>query len=110
MTEFKGFEVPNLTGFTNLGQLLKVLLLLAFFVAGVAFFFNLIVGGIQWISSGGDPKAITAARSRITQGAVGLIIVVAAFAITLIVGQVFGLNIFGFNFKPPPPILGPPAP
>lgn len=99
------FNVVNLSGFTNLGQILRVLLFLAYFVAGLAFFANLLIGGIQWISAGGDPKNVAAARTRITNSIIGLIIVVAAFAITLIVGAVLGLNIFGFNFssvEPPP--------
>ena len=97
------FTVPNLTGFTNLGQLVRVLLFLAFFVAGIAFLFNLVIGGLQWITAGGDPKNVQSARTRITNAAVGLVIVVAAFAVTLIVGAVFGLNIFNFNFAEPPP-------
>jgi hypothetical protein len=94
------FELENKLPFDNLGDLLTNLLTLAFFVAGVAMFFMLVIGGIQWISSGGDPKALDAARSRITNAVVGLIIVVAAFAIALILEKVLGINIVsGFNFS-----------
>ncbi len=97
------FDVPNLTGFTNLGGLISALLSLAYFVAGIAVLFNLIIGGIQWISAGGDPKNVAAARTRITNSFIGLAIVVGAFAVTVIAGAVFGLNIFGFKFGTPPP-------
>ncbi|HSX58450.1 MAG TPA: hypothetical protein VLE47_04245 [Candidatus Saccharimonadales bacterium] len=94
------FTIPNFSGFTNLGQILQTLLTLAFFVAGVAMFFSLIIGGIQWIVAGGDPKAIDSARRRITNSLIGLIIVVAAYAIALILQQVFGISIVsGFKFS-----------
>ena len=93
-------KIPNILPFTNLGQLLQTLLTLAFFVTGVALFFNIIIGGIQWINAGGDPKALTAARTRITNAFIGLIIVVAAYSIGLILEQVFGISIVnGFRFQ-----------
>lgn len=104
------FPVPNLTGFTGIGGLIRALIMLAFFVAGLAFFANLLIGGLQWISAGGDPKAVAAARTRITNSFIGLAIVVAAFAVTLIVGAVFGLDIFGFSFTPAQPRGGPVIP
>lgn len=92
-------QIPNILPFKNIGSLLTVLVQLVFFVAGLAFFFNLILGGIQWINAGGDQKAMASARGRITSAVIGLIIVVAAYAITIIIGQVFGINIFNYKFK-----------
>ena len=95
------FSLKNpLPSLDNLGDIFNILLSLAFFVAGVAMFFNLVIGGIQWISSGGDPKALDSARRRLTNAVVGLIIVVAAYAIALILQQVFGIRIVsGFSFS-----------
>lgn len=94
------FKIPNFLPFTNLGQILKNLLTLAFFVAGVAMFFSIVLGGIQWITAGGDPKAMDSARRRITNAVIGLIIVVAAYAIALILEQVLGIRIVsGFTFR-----------
>jgi hypothetical protein len=94
------FELKNPLGFTNLGQIFQAVLTLAFFVAGVALLFMLVLGGIQWISAGGDSKALDAARGRITNAVVGLVIVVAAYAIALILEQVFGIpTVSGFKFK-----------
>lgn len=93
------FAIPNFSGFTNFGSLMSNLVQLVFFITGIAFFVNLVIGGIQWINAGGDQKAMQGARGRITSAVIGLIIVVAAYAITLVMGQVFGINIFGFRFK-----------
>lgn len=95
-------KIPNLSPFDNLAGLINVLISLAFFVAGLLFLFNLITAGIQWISAGGDPKALTSARARITNAVIGLLIVVAAYAIAAIAGVIFGISIVtGFNFKGP---------
>lgn len=84
--------------FDNLGPLMSNALSLLFFFAGLLTFVFIVIGGIQWITAGGDAKAAQAARDRITAAVVGLIVVVAAFAITLILGQVFGINIFNYQF------------
>ncbi len=95
------FKIPNpIPELDNLGDVLNILLGFILFIAGLLMFFNLVIGGIQWITSGGDAKALDSARGRITNSIIGLIIVVAAFAIALILEQVFGINIVsGFNFS-----------
>lgn len=86
--------------FTDIGGLMSNALGLLFFFAGLLAFVFIVIGGIQWITAGGDAKAASAARDRITAAVVGLLVVVAAFAITLILGQVFGIDIFNFKFAP----------
>lgn len=85
-------EVPD--RLLNLGGIIQSILMIAYFAAGVFFIFQLVVGGIAWTSSGGDPKALDAARGRITNAIVGLVIVAAALAITLLITSIFGINIF----------------
>jgi len=92
-----GFETDKIP-FTEMGRLLSNALGLLFFFAGLLAFVFIVIGGIQWITAGGDAKAASAARDRITAAVVGLLVVVAAFAITLILGQVFGIDIFNFRF------------
>lgn len=81
--------------FTNLGELLSNVLILLFFFAAILSFIFIVIGGIQWITAGGDKLAAQSARDRITAAVVGLLIVVAAFALTLIITTVLGVNIFG---------------
>jgi hypothetical protein len=80
--------------FTDLGQLLSNALILIFFFAAILAFVYIVIGGIQWITAGGDKPAAQAARDLITAAVVGLVIVVAAFGITWIITSVFGINIF----------------
>lgn len=100
-----GFDTKQVS-FPNLGQLLSNALALLFFAAALLSFVFIIIGGIQWITAGGDAKAASAARDRITAAVVGLLVVVAAFAITIILGQVFGIDLFNFKFPTAPNVVG----
>lgn len=61
--------------------------------AGIWFVFQFLVGGIGWITAGGDKTKLTEARDRISNAFIGLIIVIAGWAILALVGQFFGYNI-----------------
>lgn len=95
--EVSGFETSGIP-FLDIGKLLSNLLALLFFFAALLAFIFILIGGIQWITAGGDKVAASAARDRITAAVVGLLIVVAAFAITLILSTVLGINLFSFSF------------
>ncbi|MBI3576531.1 hypothetical protein HY086_00640 [Candidatus Gottesmanbacteria bacterium] len=62
----------------------------------IAFLLTLIylfLGGIEWLGSGGDKTHLENARDKITHAITGLVIVGAAWAITVLVGQFFGLSV-----------------
>ncbi len=61
--------------------------------AALVFFFVLVIGGIQWITSGGDKAGSESARKRITNALIGLAIVFAAWAIIQLIQTLFGVNI-----------------
>lgn len=79
------------------GNLLQAGVTFAFIVAGLVFFFMLVIGGIRWIMSGGDKGQTEAARNQITAALVGLVIVFAAWAISNLIGQFFGVGVFNFT-------------
>ena len=85
--------------FTNIGTLLGNIIIAAMVIAGLMVFFYLIMGGIQYITSGGDKAQAEAARDRITYALIGLVIVVGSFAIVKLIEAFFGINII--NFKLP---------
>lgn len=66
-------------------------------IAALLFFFMLVIGGIEWIISGGDKAGSENARKRITSALVGLAIVFSAWAIALLVKALFGIDIFVLN-------------
>lgn len=76
-------------------QIVSAALLLILVVAAIVFFFMLILGGIRWITSGGDKGQTEAARNQITAALIGLVIVFAAWAIANLIEIFFGIDLFG---------------
>ncbi len=88
-----GSPLENLTGIQYVQKLLPVLITIGFVVGSVIFLFVILLGGIQWMTSGGDKTQIETARNRITMAIVGLIILFSIYAITSLVDFVFGVSI-----------------
>lgn len=65
-------------------------------LAGIALFIMLIVGGFQYITSGGDPKRAEAARHTLTSAIVGLVLVALAFLILRFIAEFTGADVLNF--------------
>jgi len=92
----QGFE----SGSDFLVDLLPRVIGLAFVVGVIVFLFIILIGGIQWISSGGDKAGIEAARGKILNAVVGLIVLFAALAILSFLGDFFGLDLLDIQLGP----------
>lgn len=62
-------------------------------IAGIWFIFQFIIGGFGFMAAGGDPKKMEEARAKITSALIGLIVVVAAYAIIHLLGALLGFDI-----------------
>lgn len=71
-----------------LGGVIGALIILSFIVA----FLYLLLGGFDWITSGGDKTKLTSARDKITNALVGLVVVGTVWAITTLVSQFIGID------------------
>lgn len=80
-------------GLKNITSVVSSIIGVMTIAAGIWFIFHFIIGGIQWLGSGGDKHALEQARGRITNAFIGLIIVVAGITI-LSLASVF----LGFDF------------
>lgn len=86
----------NLQGKTGLQffqTFLPKLLTLGLIIGVLFFFFVLVVGAIQWISSGGDKNALEEAKHKITNAIVGIVILFSIFAILKLIENFFGISI-----------------
>ncbi|MBI3342647.1 hypothetical protein HY032_00640 [Candidatus Gottesmanbacteria bacterium] len=94
---------PTNIKINELGSLLSAAVGALLIIAALLAFFFLIMGGIQWITSGGDKTGMEAARNKITHAIVGLVIVGAAWAIMILVQNFLGVTIIGgaLNFPKP---------
>lgn len=88
-----GGVTTNPSPFSTIGGLITNIYKLVLYAAGLGFFIFLLIGGLRWILSGGDKAGVEAARNSITNAIIGLVIVVAAYAITRIVEVTLGLKI-----------------
>lgn len=76
MTKFTGV-ISSVIGFLTI-------------VAAIWFFIQVVLGGISWITAGGDKAKLTTARDKISNAFIGLVVVVAGWAIVALAGQFFG--------------------
>jgi hypothetical protein len=94
---------PSNIKISDIGQLISAGVGTLLIIAALLAFFYLILGGIQWITSGGDKAGMEAARNKITHAIVGLIIVGAAWAIMLLIQNFLGVSIIGGTLNFPKP-------
>ena len=76
--------------FTNLIQGVLAL-------SGVALFVMLLVGGFNFLLSGGDQKKLEAAKGTLTGAVIGLVVIVAAYLILRTVGVFTGVDVTRFT-------------
>lgn len=74
----------------NLLQVGFNLVFLAALTLVVIFF---VYSGILWITSGGDPQKIKAAKSRMLYSIIGLLVIVSAFLIVSLITNILGVRI-----------------
>lgn len=60
--------------------------------ASIWFLLQVLFGGYEWMSAGGDTKKIENARSRITNAFIGIIIVVGSWSLLAVTGQFLGFD------------------
>ena len=98
-------EVPEKGYATSIGSVLTSVLNLIMLVAAILVFLYLILGGIEWITSGGDKGKTEGARNKITAAIVGLIILAASYALLQLALSVLGFSgglneVFESGIKP----------
>ncbi|OGJ16778.1 MAG: hypothetical protein A2632_01915 [Candidatus Pacebacteria bacterium RIFCSPHIGHO2_01_FULL_46_16] len=104
LAQFGSFEAPvnnkfstnsatGMTAFTNLELLISHMFGVLTVFGGLFFIVTFLIAGINWVTAGGDKGKIEKARGSMVQGVLGLVVVVAAYAIIGVIGSVVGLNL-----------------
>lgn len=83
----------------QLGAIITTFIKLLVIGAAVLFFIWLVLGGVKWITSGGDKGKTEEARQQITAALVGLVVVFSAWAIAQLVNLLFGINLFALEIQ-----------
>ncbi|MGA2910472.1 MAG: hypothetical protein ABSE04_01545 [Candidatus Microgenomates bacterium] len=83
---------PNNKIPANIGEVIGRALPYIFSAAAIGLLIYLILGGFQLMTSQGDPKAAQSAQAKITNALIGFVIVIFAFVIVQLFGQIFHLQ------------------
>lgn len=89
----EGTTAPSASGVSSIADFYDVIqvaarwLVVFGIIIGAVF---IIIGGIQYMTSGGDEEGTKAAKAKIIGGLIGIAIVLLAFAVVNIVGSFFG--------------------
>lgn len=81
---------------TDLQSVLGAAINVTFFVALAIVLIFMILGGIKYATSGGDPKSAAAAKETVTHSLIGAVIVVAFRAIFALIMNLLGGTITNF--------------
>ena len=100
--------VPVITGLahanpddapTIFGKLFAGIVALFLIIASLYTFIQLILGGVSYITSGGDKSRVESAQQRIQFAIIGLFVVFASWALFLVILQFFGMSPIGGGLK-----------
>ena len=87
-----GFSLSNKT----IGDIINMVLPYVFVISGLILLFMLILGGIQLMTSAGDPDKTKAGFGRITHALIGFVIVFVAYFVAQLVQVMLGVNFLSF--------------
>lgn len=76
---------------TSLGGIISRLNTFVFPLAGMLLLVFLVVSGFQYMTSQGDPKALSAAKGRLTSAVIGFVIIFIAFWVVQFIAMMLGL-------------------
>lgn len=95
-----GAGLQNLTGVEFFGKLLPTMVGIVLVIGFIIFLFMMLVGGVKWISSGGDKAQLESARGTVLHGVIGVIILISVFAIVKLIEGIFGVKILTIDISP----------
>jgi|GEM_PF-419917 hypothetical protein len=81
---------------SNFSHLLSSIMSFVMAIAAIMVLLYLLWGAIEWITSAGDKGKLESARNRITQAAVGIIVLSATTAFFVVLQQFLGIKILTF--------------
>lgn len=90
-----GSGAPS-TAFTNI---IVTVWRTAITLGGLALLLMLLIGAFEWVSAGGDKGKIEAARERITQGIIGMLVLMGTVAISIFIGNTFKIDLLRPTFE-----------
>ena len=88
----QGIAIPGLNITQEAGlpaRIINLFLPAILGIAGFATVIVIIISGLQFVTSGGNPEAAASAKSRLIAALIGFAVIILAFAILQIIDQLF---------------------
>lgn len=67
-------------------------------LGGLAFMLYLLMGGMEWITAGGEKQKLQDAQAKITNGLIGLAVLAASYVIIKFLETVIGMNLLNISW------------
>lgn len=83
---------PLSGGINTIGDLINRVMTFFIPLIVIILFFVLIWGGIDFLTSRGNPEKIKSATAKITAGVIGFVLFLLAFLITRVLSNIFGIG------------------
>lgn len=89
-TSLEGCSQEGVATFACLGILMRNVVVMLMIASALATLLMLVLGGIRFTLSGGDPKKVGQAKGTLTYAIVGIVIVFLAFVIMQLISHITG--------------------
>lgn len=86
-------KIPN-----DVGGIIGNALPWAFGISGFLLLIYMVSGGLQLMTSRGDPKAIQSAQAKITNALLGFVIVLVSAGLVVLLGRILKIDVFSNLF------------
>lgn len=83
----------DLNAFSNIEIFISNVIAVLTVLGGLFFVFFFVQAAFTWITAGGDSGNIEKARNKMVQGVIGLIVLVASYALVGVIGSIVGLDL-----------------
>ncbi|OGD78444.1 hypothetical protein A2368_01575 [Candidatus Collierbacteria bacterium RIFOXYB1_FULL_49_13] len=87
-----GSEVNSFFFYKDLGSLVMQIVTAAIVIGAIGMILYFLVGGMNWLTAGGDKVKVETAQKTITQAIIGFVVIASAYAIFRLITQTFGLG------------------
>lgn len=68
-------------------------------LSAIVIFVMFLIGGLRYLASGGDPKAVESAKATLTHAVAGLVILVLAFVVLVLLKNITGVDVTKFRVR-----------
>jgi hypothetical protein len=92
------FGTGNISDATSLSQLLPMIIELLLGIAGGVAVIFVIIGGYQYITSGGNEESAEKGRKTLTNAVIGIVIIVLSYAIITVIANLVSTP-GGYGYK-----------